>query len=175
MQTNTVQYKPRKNYQIKAAQGRLIGSDGANIGVVSLQDALQQAKDQDLDLVEINGKSSPPVWKLTNYGKMLYEEKKRQQQSQKNQVVQEQKELTFRPNIDTNDISHKLEQAKSFLLEGNRVKLSLKFRGREIVHSDIGRDKLVWMLEQLNGLIVPNPLINLDGKLISVVVQPIKK
>src|SRR5271166_2735874 len=97
MQTNTVQYKPRKNYQIKSAQGRLIGSDGANIGVVSLQDALQQAKDQELDLVEINGKSSPPVWKLTNFGKMLYEEKKKQQAAKKNQQVFEQKELTFRP------------------------------------------------------------------------------
>ena len=175
MQSNTVQYKPRKNYQIKAAQVRLIGSDGSNIGVVSLQEALQKAKDEGLDLVEINGKSVPVVCKVIDFGKMLYEEKKKQQIEKRKQQVQELKELTFKPNTDTNDLLHKLEQAKGFLSEGHRCKLVCRFRGREIVHSDIGRDKLVWILEQLSGLIVANPPISLDGKLMSVVVSPAKK
>src|SRR5271154_6949712 len=100
MQQNNLQYRPRKNNQIRALQVRLIGSDGTNIGVLSIQEALKKAKDEGLDLIEINGKSSPVIAKIADYGKMLYEEKKKQNTAKKNQQIQELKELTFRPNTD---------------------------------------------------------------------------
>src|ERR1700692_4192612 len=96
MQQNNNQSKPKKNHQIRAFEVRLINSDGSNFGVVSLQDALKQAKEQNLDLIEINSKASPVVVKIGDYGKMLYEENKKAQVAKKNQQVQELKEITFR-------------------------------------------------------------------------------
>jgi translation initiation factor IF-3 len=172
---NTSQFKPRKNWQIKMPQVRLIGSDGSNIGIISTSDAIKRAQNEGLDLVEVNPRATPPVAKICDYGKMLYEEKKKAQAAKKNQQVQELKELTFRPNTDENDLKHKLAQAKEFLAEGNRVKFTIRFRGREVVHSQIGKDRIGWILSQLNGLILPNPQINMEGKFMSTTVSPLKK
>lgn len=173
-QTNQQQNSTRINQFIRVPQVRVILSDGSNGGIMDTHLALKMARDENLDLVEINSKSSPVVVKITNYGKMKYEEKKQQQVAKKNQQVQEVKELTFRPATDANDMAHKLEKAKEFLVEGNRVKFSCRFRGREISHSDIGREKLNWVLERLADLIAPNPQINLEGKLMSVLISPTK-
>ena len=173
MQQNN-QSKPRKNHQIRAFEVRLINSDGNNIGVVPLQEALKQAKEQNMDLIEINAKASPIVVKIGDYGKMLYEENKKAQIAKKNQQVQELKEITFRPNTDENDLNHKLARAKEFLAEGNKVKFTCRFRGREVAHANIGREKLMWILEQLNGLIVANPSISMEGKFMNLICMPAK-
>src|ERR1700722_2705243 len=110
-QQQQTQSRIRINYQIKASQVRLIDTDGANLGVVSLQEALRQAKDKELDLVEINGKSNPVVAKIIDYGKFKYEEKKKLQAMKKNQQVSELKEIVIRPNTGENDLLHKIQQA----------------------------------------------------------------
>jgi translation initiation factor IF-3 len=170
---NQSQYRVRVNQYIRVPQIRVIKEDGAS-EVVNTKDALKLAQDQGLDLVEINPKALPPVCKIMDYGKYKYEEKKKAQVAKKNQQVQELKELTFRPNTDENDLSHKLEQAKGFLEEGNRVKFTIRFRGREIVHTNIGKDKLTWILKELGNSIAPNPQINLEGKFMSMIVSPTK-
>lgn len=173
-QTNQFQYRIRINYFIKAPQVRVILADGTPGGIMDIKDALSLAQEQNLDLVEVNPKTSPPLCKLINFGKYKYEEKKKQAESRKNQKIQEIKEITFRPNTDENDLNHKTQQAKQFLNDGNKVKFIIRFRGREIVHPQIGKDKLEWIFAQLSGLIQSVPFINLDGKLMSAIVAPKK-
>ena len=179
MQSNNQQqqreYRVRVNQYIRVPQIRVVLADGTNAGIMNTYDALKQAKDQALDLVEINPKAVPPVCKIMDYGKFKYEEKKKQNAAKKNQQIQELKELTFRPNTDENDLAHKVDQAKGFLAEGDRVKFTIRFRGREITHQNIGKDKLTWILKELDGMIQPNPPMNLEGKFLSMIVSPTKK
>jgi len=174
-QAAQTQTRIRINNQIRIPQIRVVASDGENLGVMDTWQALKMAQDQALDLVEINPRAVPPVCKIMDYGKFKYEEKKKVQAAKKNQQTQELKELTFRPNTDQNDLSHKLEQAKGFLEEGNRVKFTIRFRGREITHPQVGKDKLDWMLLGLVGLITEQHPILLEGKFLSMIVAPIKK
>jgi len=175
MATNnqSTQYRVRINQYIRVPQIRIIKEDGSS-EIVNTRDALKLAQDQGLDLVEVNPKAVPPVCKVMDYGKYKYEEKKKLQVAKKNQQVQELKELTFRPNTDENDLNHKLAQAKGFLEDGHRVKFTIRFRGREIVHQNIGRDKLAYITKQLDGLIAPNPSTSLEGKFMSMIVSPTK-
>lgn len=172
---NNQQYRTRINKYIRVPQVRLILSDGSNFGVVATSEALKKAQDEGLDLIEINPRAVPPVAKIADYGKMLYEEKKKQQAAKKNQTVQELKELNFRSNTDDNDINRLIERAKSFLEEGNKVKFGIKFRGREIAHADLGREKLEFVLQQLQGFISDKPQISLEGKLMWLIVSPAKQ
>jgi translation initiation factor IF-3 len=172
---NQAQYKLRKNQQIRIPQVRLILSDGSNGGIMATYEALKLAQDEGLDLVEINPRGVPPVAKICNYGKLLYDEKKKAQENKKAQRGQELKELVFRPATDTHDMLHKLEQAKGFLLEGCKIRFVVKFRGREITHPDIGKEKLEFVIKELQGLIVEKPQITLEGKLMSMTVQPSKQ
>lgn len=174
-QNNNYQNKLRINHFIRVPQVRVIDSDGNPIGVMSTAEALKLAQEQGLDLIEINPKVMPPICRVMNFGKFKYEEKKKQSEAKKNQKVQELKEITFRPNTDENDLNHKLVQAKEFLTEGNRVKFTIRFRGREVMHAQIGRDKIQWILTQLSGLIVANPLVSMEGKFMTTIVFPIKK
>lgn len=171
---NQVQYRTRINQFIRVPQVRVILSDGSNGGIMNTADALKLAKDQGLDLIEINPKALPPVVRIADRGKMLYEEKKKIQEQKKSQQVQELKEITFRPATGEGDLGHKLVKAKEFLEKGNRVKLTIRFRGRELSHPNIGREKLEYCFQQLDGMILPNPQINMEGKFMSVVCSPIK-
>jgi translation initiation factor IF-3 len=174
MQPNT-QYRIRINNFIKVPQVRVIGVDGTSLGIMQTHVALKLALEQNLDLVEINPKSQPPVCKIVDYGKFKYEEKKRQAEMRKNQKTQEMKEITFRPNTDENDLTHKLESAKQFIADGHKVKFTIRFRGREITHPQIAKEKLDWILSQLGTTIISNPAISLEGKFMYVVVTPAKK
>ncbi len=142
---------------------------------MATRDALKAAQDKGLDLVEINPRSTPPVCKIMDYGKYKYEEKKKAQAAKKNQTIQELKELTFRPNTDENDLKHKLSQAKEFLADGDRVKFTVRFRGREITHANLGKEKLEWILQELHGLITDKPQISLEGKFMWMIVSPTKQ
>ena len=174
--TNTqTAYRIRINNNIRVPQVRVVLNDGSNAGIMETYLALKMAREQNLDLVEINPKALPPVVKLMDYGKFKYEEKKKQSEAKKNQKVQDLKELTLRPNTDTNDLNHKLGQAKEFLAEGHKVKFTVRFRGREITHSNLGREKILWLVEQLKEQIAPNPQISLEGKFMSTVVMPARK
>lgn len=169
-----VQYRVRINQFIKVPQVRVVFADGSNGGIMDTRDALKMAREQFLDLIEINPKAVPPVVKIADFGQMKYQEKKQAQAAKKNQQVQELKELTFRPNTDFNDLGHKLERAKEFLAEGNKVKFTIRFRGREISHANLGKEKLDWILKELDGLVQANPQVSLEGKFMFMLVSPTK-
>lgn len=178
MQTNNNQqreYRVRINQYIRVPQIRVILNDGSNAGIMNTYEALKLAKEQSLDLVEINPNAKPPVCKIMDYGKYKYEEKKKQSEAKKNQKIQDLKELTFRPNTDENDLTHKVEQAKQFLKDGDKVKFTIRFRGREVTHPEVAKTKLEWIFQQLTGLIQNPPPINMEGKFMSVIVAPAKK
>jgi translation initiation factor IF-3 len=169
------QYRTRINGQIRVPEVRVILSNGDNAGVMETNIALKMAQDEGLDLIEINPRAVPPVVRITNFGKLKYEEKKKAQADKKSQIVNELKEITISPTIDKNDLDHKISQAKTFIGESNRVKISCRFKGRQITHANIGKEKIDYILEQLVGLITPNPQISLDGKLMTTILAPIKK
>ena len=175
MQQNTQnQYRTRVNGYIRVPQIRIILEDGTSPGIMNTREALKLAQELNLDLVEINPKANPPVCKIMDYGKFKYEEKKKQSEAKKSQKNLEVKELGFKPNTDENDLRHKVEQAKQFLSDGHKVKFVIRFRGREITHPQIAKDKLEWIFEQLNGLIQVIPPISMEGKFMSVVLSPAK-
>ena len=127
------------NGQIRDREVRLIGADGEQKGVVSIQVAMRAAEDAGLDLVKIAPQAVPPVCKVLDYGKYRFEQQKKEKEAKKNQKVVEVKETRLSLNIDTNDFNTKLNQTAKFLAAGHKVKVSIRFRGREMAHTDIGR------------------------------------
>ena len=123
------------NEDIRHNLVRLIGSDGAQLGVISSRDALEKAYDEGLDLVEISGTSDPPVCRIMNYDKFRYEQSKKQAEARKRQTVVEVKEIKFRPKTEEHDLNFKIKNIKKFLANKNKVKITLRFRGREIVYA----------------------------------------
>jgi translation initiation factor IF-3 len=169
---NNTQTRIRINWQIRVPQVRVILEDGTSPGILNTREALQMAQTAGLDLVEINPKAIPPVCKILDYGKYKYDEKKKAAAARKSQKQSELKELTFRPNTDEHDLAHKLQLAKEFLGEGNKVKFAIRFRGREITHPQVGKDKLQWLLQQLADLISGTPQVSTEGKIMSMIVSP---
>ncbi|WP_455771653.1 translation initiation factor IF-3 [Tateyamaria armeniaca] len=133
---------PRVNDKIRAPEIRLIGADGENAGVVSPERAMEMAEDAGLDLVEISPNASPPVCKIMDFGKFKYETQKREAEARKKQKIIEIKEVKFRPNTDTNDYDVKMRNVFKFLENGDKVKITLRFRGREMAHQNLGRELL---------------------------------
>lgn len=143
---------PRVNDQIRADRIRLVGADGEMVGVVSVREALRAAEEAGLDLVEISPNADPPVCKILDYGKYKYEQQKKAAEARKKQKVIEVKEIQIRPRIDDHDYQVKLKAAKRFLEEGDKVKVVLKFRGREMAHTQIGLDLLKKMIEDIGTI-----------------------
>jgi translation initiation factor IF-3 len=129
---------PRVNEDIRVPQVRLIDQDGEMVGVMSARDAVQRAYAVGLDLLEISPNAEPPVCKIVDFGKFKYEQQKKKNEAKKKQKVVEIKEVKVRPNIDENDYQVKMRAMKSFIEEGDKVKVTLRFRGREMAHQDIG-------------------------------------
>lgn len=142
----------RVNADIRAREVRLISEDGKQIGIVSIREALSEAEKSGLDLVEISPNADPPVCKIIDYGKYNYEQQKREKINKKKQHVITVKEVRFRPHTDTHDIETKVRKIREFLENGDRVKLSVMFRGREMAHQEIGMDtiqKVIALLEDV--------------------------
>ena len=127
----------------------MIGEDGAQIGVMDTRDAIAKAREAGLDLVEIAPKARPPVCKIIDYGKFLYEEKKKKQESKKKQATVQVKEIKFRPSTDVHDYSYRAKRAKGWLEDGDKVRATIAFRGREMAHRDLGREILEKLAEEL--------------------------
>ena len=140
------------NEAIRVKEVRLIGADGEQIGIVSLAEALEKAQEAELDLIEVSPKSTPPVCRILDYGKLKYEEKKKAHQSQKKQHVVKVKEIRVRPRIDTHDLETKLNMGRKFLLEGSKLKVTLMFRGREMSRLDLGELVLEKVIEALSDI-----------------------
>lgn len=126
------------NEEIRDKEIRLIGNDGAQLGIVSASQALKIAAEKNLDLVKIAPMAKPPVCKIMDYGKYRFEQSKREKEAKKNQRVVEIKEIRLSPNIDTHDFDTKIGHAKKFIAQGNKVKVSIRFRGREMTHTELG-------------------------------------
>lgn len=163
---------PRSNRDIRAAEIRLIASDGAMIGVVPLQRGIDMAMQQGLDLVEISPNVNPPVCKVMDYGKFKYEAQKKAQAAKKKQKVVDIKEIKVRPTIADGDYQVKLKKAKKFLEDGNKVRFSLVFKGREITHDEVGYKVIERIREDLEELIKVDVAPKMEGRQIFMIVSP---
>ncbi len=133
---------PRVNDRIRASEIRLIGADGENVGVVTPERGMELADQAGLDLVEISPNATPPVVKIMDFGKFKYETQKRESEARKKQKIIEVKEVKFRPNTDVHDYDVKMRNVTKFLENGDKVKITLRFRGREMAHLNLGRELL---------------------------------
>ena len=163
----------KTNGFIRAKEVRLIGLDGTQVGIVPIAQALEMANTSSSDLVEISPDAAPPVCKIMDYGKFLYDQKK-QQAGQKKPKAQVLKEIKFRPNIGENDFNVKINRLKDFLSEGHKVKISLWFKGREIVHKSIGEELVAKIIETVSesGELDNEP--KFEGKNLTLLVLPKK-
>ena len=160
------------NEDIRDSEIRLIGSTGEQLGITSAAQAQRIADEQGLDLVKISPQATPPVCKLMDYGKFRFEQGKREKEAKKNQHVVEIKEIRMSPGIDVGDFNTKLKNAQKFLADGNRVKVSVRFRGREMAHTDIGNDLLVRFAEQCAEVATLDKEPKLEGRSMSIFLSP---
>ena len=160
------------NENIGDKEIRLIGSAGEQLGIMAPAEALRIAEEQNLDLVKISPQATPPVCKLMNYGKFRFEQSKREKEARKNQHVVEIKEIRMSPGIDIGDFNTKLRNAQKFIADGNRVKVSVRFRGREMAHTDIGRDLLTRFAAQCAEIANLDRPPKLEGRMMSIFLSP---
>ena len=160
------------NEEIRDKEVRLIGADGAQLGIMSSADAQRLAYEKDLDLVKIAPNATPPVCKIMDYGKFRFEQMKKEKEAKKNQRVVEVKEVRMSPNIDTNDFNVKLKNAQKFLKEGNRVKVTVRFRGREMAHTSIGEVLLKQFGESCAEIATVEKNPKLEGRLMTMFLSP---
>jgi translation initiation factor IF-3 len=154
---------------------RVIGAEGENLGVIRTDEARRIARERELDLVEVNPKASPPVCKIMDFGRFKYEEKKKQAEAKKRQSQTDLKEIKLRPKTDDHDVDFKTKHVRRFLEEGNKVKITVRFRGREITHPETAKrqiDTIVAAIRDL-GLVEQHP--RMDGRTMTAIVAPIKK
>ncbi len=152
------------NGQIKDKEVRLIGEDGEQLGVMSSKDALKLAEDAGLDLLKISPKANPPVCKIVDYGKYKYELARKEKEAKKKQKVVEVKEVRMSPNIDTHDLNTKISAARKFLEKGARVKVSLRFRGREMAHMNQSKHILTDFAKELSDISVIEKAPKVEGR-----------
>lgn len=163
---------PRVNSAIKAPEVRVIDEDGDMKGVVSVPDALKMAENAGLDLVEVSPNANPPVCKILDYGKYKYEQQKKAAEARKKQKTVDVKEVKISPRIEKNDYDVKMRNAKRFLESGNKVKVSMRFRGREMAHQDIGKELFAQMLEELDEIATVDLPPKFEGRQMIMILGP---
>ncbi len=157
------------NEQIKDKEVRLIGQDGEQLGIMSARDAFKLAQDADLDLVKIAPMAKPPVCKIIDYGKYKYELVRKEKEAKKKQKTVEIKEIRLSPNIESNDLNTKINAAKKFISKGNKVKVTLRFRGREMAHIQNSKHILDDFAEELSDIAMVEKAPKLEGRSMSIV------
>lgn len=162
----------RINERIRARECRLIGADGEQLGVVNVREALFMARDKGLDLIEVAPTAAPPVCKIMDYGKYKYDQGKRDREARKKQHVSEMKGIKMRPNIDEHDFQFKLKHVQRFLEDGDKVKITVIFRSREITHPEIARRSLERIIENTAevGVIEKSP--GMEGRTMTMILTP---
>ena len=160
------------NEEILDKEVRLIGDEGEQLGIMSAEEALKIATERELDLVKIAPGSNPPVCKIMDYGKFRFEQTKKEKEAKKNQRVIEIKEIRMSPGIDTNDFNTKLKNGQKFLTDGDRVKVSVRFRGREMAHTDIGAQLLKDFAEKCADIANMDKAPKLEGRNMSMFLSP---
>ncbi|MBI2303892.1 MAG: translation initiation factor IF-3 [Chloroflexi bacterium] len=162
----------RINSRIKAREVRLIGEEGEQLGLVSLLEALAIARERSVDLVEVAPTAEPPVCRLMDYGKFKYAQAKKEREARKNQKVVLVREVRLRPKIDEHDIDFKTKQIHRFLTGGDKVKLSVMFRGREMTHVHLGKELLDKVLDDLKDLATVEKPAAMEGRFLTVILSP---
>ncbi|MDH4112477.1 MAG: translation initiation factor IF-3 [Actinomycetota bacterium] len=163
------------NDRIRSPQVRLVGADGEQIGVVDSREALRQARELDLDLVEVAPQANPPVCRIMDYGKFKYERDVRQKEARKKQSRSGLKEIKFRPKIDPHDYATKKGHVERFLKGGNKVKVTIMFRGREMAHTNLGRKILDRLVVDLGESIIVESMPKQEGRNMIMVISPNKR
>ncbi|HHU95348.1 MAG TPA: translation initiation factor IF-3 [Alcaligenaceae bacterium] len=167
--------KHRINGEIRVNEVRLIGIEGEQLGIVKIAQALEMAEEHDIDLVEISPTAVPPVCRLMDYGKFRYQEQKRQQEARAKQKVVQLKEVKFRPGTDEGDYNVKLRNVRRFIEDGDKVKVSLRFRGREMAHQELGMRVLERVRDDVEDICQVESFPRLEGRQMVMVLAPRKK
>lgn len=163
----------RVNERIRIREVRLIDEDGKHIGVVPTNEAMDAARERGLDLVEVDPNANPPVCRLMDYGKFRYEESRREREARKKQKAAQVKEIRLKPNIDDHDLETKVRHARRFLTAGDKVKISVRFRGRQNLHRDLGQDLLMRVIDNLDEVATVDQMPKSEGQDMSVLLSPI--
>jgi len=167
--------EPRVNHQIKTERIRLIDADGEMIGVTTVEDGIKRARAVGLDLVEVSPNAAPPVCKILDYGKFKYEAQKKAAEARKKQKVVVLKEIKLRPTIDPHDFGIKMKHARKFLEEGDKVKITLRFRGREMSHLQLGMEIMTKVKAELQDICKVESEARVDGRQAVMVIGPQKQ
>ena len=163
---------PKANERIKALDVQVIGSEGNNLGVMQLKQAIHLAKEEGLDLIEISPNANPPVCKIMDMGKYKYDLQKKANQAKKKQKVVSLKEIKLRPGTEIHDYSFKIKNAKKFITKGDKVKFTVKFKGREMQHVELGKDLMKRIIEDTKdvGKVETHP--KFEGRQMIMIIQP---
>ena len=164
---------PKANERIKALDVQVIGSDGNNLGVMQLKQAIQQARDEGLDLIEISPNANPPVCKIMDMGKYKYDAQKKANLAKKKQKIISLKEIKMRPVTETHDYEFKVKNAKKFISKGDKVKFTIRFKGRELQHSHLGNELMGKIKEDMKDIGRVELQPKFDGKQMIMVIQPL--
>jgi len=167
--------KHRVNRSIRAKEVRLIGEDGEQLGIRSTTEALRIAEERDLDLVEVAPAAKPPVCRLLDYGKYLYDRTKRERQSRKTQRTAEVKEIRMHPKTGQHDMDFKIKQMRKFLTSGAKVKVRVRFRGREMSHRELGRKLLMDIANQIEDIGTVEQFPKMEGRSLLMIIAPTAK
>jgi translation initiation factor IF-3 len=163
---------PRVNKEIASVQVRLIDEEGENVGIIATAVALERAEEAGLDLVEISPGADPPVAKILDYGRFKYEDQKKKNEARKKQKIIEVKEIKMRPNIDQHDYDVKMRSINRFIGDGDKVKVTLRFRGREMVHQELGLKVLNRVREQIDEIAKVEQFPRMEGRQMIMIVAP---
>ena len=163
---------PRVNDQIRTATVRVIGAAGEQIGVMGTEEAIKMAQEDGYDLVEVSPTADPPVCKVADYGKFKYEQKRKQREAKKKQTVIQVKEVKFRPKTEKHDFDFKMRHIRRFLDEGNKVRVTIVYRGREMTHPELGRLVIDRIVGELDELAVIEQNAKMEGRRLQLLIAP---
>ena len=164
---------PRANERIRALDVQVIGSEGNNLGAMPLNKAIELAKQENLDLIEISPNANPPVCKIMDMGKYKYDLQKKANQAKKKQKTVSLKEIKLRPGTETHDYNFKIKNAKKFISKGNKVKFTVKFKGREMQHTDLGKDLMTKIIEETKDVAKVESKPKFEGRQMVMIIQPL--
>ncbi len=164
---------PKANERIRALDVQVIGSDGNNLGTLPIKKAIELAKQENLDLIEISPNSNPPVCKIMDMGKYKYDLQKKANQAKKKQKVVSLKEIKLRPGTETHDYNFKIKNAKKFISKGDKVKFTVKFKGREMQHSDLGKNLMNRIIDETKDIAKVESHPKMEGRQMVMIIQPI--
>ncbi len=172
MEKRRTYHGPRTNERIRIPEVRVVGPAGEMLGVMETSKAIRMAREAELDLVEVNPKAAPPVCKIMDFGKFKYEEAKKQKEARKRQTVVEIKEIKLRPKTDDHDMQVKVKHVRRFLEEGNKVKITCRFRGREITHPEPARKQLEAITGAIEDIGFVETATHMEGRAMTLLLAP---